>query len=284
MGYRPSVSGNPESRSERDGKADPALSAEDSATQAAPIPERVIRDRSWRIAPAVAAILVLVVVAALVAKPWSPAPPGAASTGTGALASAAVGPTSAPDGSVAAPSPFVARGIGPIAPLDWSQISVSMSPLAMTQLGVVTRSTDGTLSSSVVLLEASQFTDVVTTPITTVGGRDVPMPNAIRLPSAGAVAVVLVQSSGQGPSDILVWQTVGPSSVVRIGARHPVGDWARDLWIYPPTSAPRGERRNLGEISAAPPTWPPGTYRFDLIDPAGVARHVFIIFEPDGTA
>jgi len=279
MGYPHSLTGNDERRSD-------ALAA-----------ERVARPRGVRgVEPAVIVALVLVVtIGLLVAKPWSAAPPGGdpvaarPATATSSPAPSPVDtarPTAAADGqgsgAAQATPESTQEPVPPVDPEAWSRISKVLRSVNHDGLVFVARWPGG-LYWGFVQVEASTSTTMrlAADPAGSAGESD-GLPNGARMTGylAAPVAIGITRASGTPVANTLVWLVRGPGAEVRVPLRHPVGDVDRYLWLGPGFGLPRGEQRNRREISRWPPTWPPGVYRFELSTVSGT-RYVYVVLEPD---
>jgi hypothetical protein len=282
MGYPHSLTGNDERRSD-------GLAA-----------ERVAGPRGVRgVEPAAVVALVLVVtIGLLVAKPWSAAPPHgdpvaappaiatsspAPSPVDTARPSAAAGDPGAREDGAAEGSPGTAdESVAPVDPDAWSRISKVLRTVNHDGLVFVARWPGGLYWGFVqVDASTSKAMRLVTAPTGSPGTPD-GLPNGARMTGylGAPVAIGITRASGTPVANTLAWLVRGPGAEDRVPLRHPVGDIDRYLWLGPGFGLPRGEQRNRREISRWPPTWPPGVYRFELSTAAGI-RYVYVVLEPD---
>jgi hypothetical protein len=258
------------------------------------------------------AVALLVTVVALVAKPWAGAAgPGGATPSDGHVAAEPVSPVlssprswapgaegGSPSGTDADPGRAIvprdptdgvwaADGVSatPVDPTTWSDISRTLGTIDRYGLAFVARWPGGLYWGFVPVGPEAGTSTVAPWPARSPATRPfgaVPA-DAVRITGhlARPVAIGITRPSGERLVIVRGWWVLGPAAEVRLPLRHPVGDLGRYLFMGPGLGIPRGEQRNRRLISAWPPSWLPGTYRFDLSTDAG-NRSIVVVLEPDG--
>lgn len=167
---------------------------------------------------------------------------------------------------------------GPIAISAWTRISTALRAVNRYGIVVVARWPRG-LYWRFLPVEPGER-DSPAAP----AGSPEPGADTVRLTGfqASPVAIGFTWPSDAPLPGVRAWRLLGPGAAVPVWVRSPLGDVDRRLSLGPTDAMPRGERTNSSQISAWPPTWGPGAYRFDLETAAGI-RHIFVVLAPDAT-